>query len=100
MDWHAICREADSLAQQFAQQGLDANECVKLGKLYAAHGYSDEWVAKYLQLMASDPPPRSRKTAPQYSRMRMIWHNWRTPLKGREKGIAWGWAARKYGGPR
>ena len=94
MNWRAICDEAGALARQFAREGLDPNECLKLAKLYAGHRYSNEWVVKYLQLMANDPPPRSRKSASQFSRMRMVWHNWRPGLTNREKALAWGWAAR------
>jgi hypothetical protein len=99
VDWDVICAEAEALARQFAQHGLDAGECLKLAKLYAAHRYSEQWVARYLELMASNPPPRSKKFAPQFARMRTVWLNWRTRLEGREKALAWGWAARIHLAP-
>ncbi|ACX52123.1 hypothetical protein Adeg_0988 [Ammonifex degensii KC4] len=100
MDWEIILREAEGMARCFKQNGVDLNEAKKVLDYYVYKRFDEEAMACYLQTMASNPPLRSKKTQGYYQKLRDLWLNWNTGLKGRDKARAWGWAIRlaKAGG--
>ncbi|RDV83580.1 hypothetical protein [Ammonifex thiophilus] len=100
MDWEIITREAEGMARRFKQNGVDLNEAKKVLDYYVYKRFDEEALVRYLQIMAFNPPPRSKRTQRYYQKLYDLWLNWNTGLKGRDKARAWGWAIRlaKAGG--
>lgn len=93
-DWDAILKEAEWLAKQFLQLEVDLAEAEKAGDYYVSKQYSDAAMARYLQLMAQNPPPRSRRSQRHFQNLWDIWQRWHPSLQGADKARAWGWGVR------
>ncbi len=101
VDWDAINREAERLADELSQADTELDKAKKLLdeaeklKDYFLFKNCDEFaVRKYLDTMATNPPPRSRQTPRCYQTLRDIWNRWNTSLTGIDKARAWGLAVR------
>ncbi|HXF69655.1 MAG TPA: hypothetical protein VNK89_07590 [Thermoflexus sp.] len=93
-DWDAILKEAEWLAEQFLRLEVDLAEAEKAGDYYVSKRYSDAAMAQYLQLMAQNPPPRSRHSQCHFQNLWNIWQQWNPSLQGEDKARAWGWGVR------
>ena len=93
-DWDAILDEAERLARQFRQRQMDLSEAEKVGDYYVHKEYSDEAMARYLELMARNPPPRSRRSQRHFKNLWDIWRTWYPNLVGKDKARSWGWGVR------
>jgi hypothetical protein len=49
---------------------------------------------RYLELLAANPPVRSKRSTHHYRAIYKIWSTWRTGLSGADKARAWGWGVR------
>jgi len=95
LDWEGIKDEAEQLAAQFRRLEVDLAEAEKAGDYYVIKGCDDTAMARYLKLMATNPPPRSRRSQRHFRSLRNIWRSWRTGLSGKDKARAWGWGVRE-----
>jgi len=93
-DWEAITDEAERLAQQFRQRGIDLAEAENVVDYYVLKAYDDGAVARYLRLMATAPPPRSRRSQSHFRNLLAVWEAWHPNLPNRDKARAWGWGVR------
>jgi hypothetical protein len=94
MNWDRLMAEAEEMARRLAQTGVDLSEAEKALTYYVYKGFDEQAMRRYLELMATRPPLRSRKTQAHYRKMRDLWLSWRTGLRGEDKGRVWGWAVR------
>ncbi|MGB9886320.1 MAG: hypothetical protein ACPLRW_04905 [Moorellales bacterium] len=94
MDWDALMEEAEELAVRLKQTGVDLNEAEKVLGYYLYKNCDEKAMSRYLELMATSPPLRSKKTQVHYRTIRSLWMSWRTGLRGADKARAWGWAVR------
>ena len=93
-DWEAIMREAERLAKQFRRLGVDLAEAEKVGDYYVYKGCDDQAMLRYLEMMAKNPPPRSRRSQRHFKNLWDIWRSWQPSLSGLDKARAWGWGVR------
>ena len=93
-DWEAIMREAERLAKQFRRLDVDLSEAEKVGDYYAYKGYKDATMLHYLEMMAKNPPPRSRRSQRHFKNLWDIWRSWQPSLSGLDKARAWRWGVR------
>lgn len=93
-DWNQIMADAERLARELRQKTVDLAEAEKAGDYFADHDYQDAPMRAYLDLLAKNPPIRSRRSQKHYQGIRDIWVGWRTSLTGKDKARAWGWAVR------
>ena len=72
---------------------VDPNEAKKVGQQFAYFLYDERKMARYLGVMADNPPQRSRRTQGYYRRLREVWgREWQArDLKGADKARAWLW---------
>lgn len=94
-DWDAILKEAYWLAGEFLRLGVDLAEAKKAGDYYVIQRCDDAAMARYLQRMAQNPPPRSQRSQRHFQNLWDIWRRWRPPLRGEDKARAWGWGVRE-----
>ena len=94
-DWDAILDEAQRLAQDLRQRGVDLAEAQKAGDYYVYKNCDDEAMGRYLERMANNPPSRSRRSQRHFKNLWDIWRTWRTPLPAKDKARAWGWGLRE-----
>ncbi len=95
MDWERIVTEGRRLAHLIPQDRVNPSESEAGLEYYISTGFNDEKLAKFLDLMISNPPRRSRRTRGYYENLkRALLHTWNTSLTGEEKAMAWGWAIR------
>ena len=94
--WDAVMKEAKRLENMLRRAEVDLNEAEKALGYYLFKGYDEEAMARYLKEMASNPPPRSRRTQNYYRELSRIWQEWskQCPLQGADKARAWGWGIR------
>ena len=81
-------------ALPLTRRQVDLAETKKVGDYYISNGCDDRAMAHYLELMATQPPPRSRRSQHHYKNLRDIWRTWRSNLSGKDKARAWGWGVR------
>jgi len=93
-DWDGITTEAEYVALQLRQNAVDLAEAEKAGNYFIDHKYDEEQMTRYLNLLAENPPVRSKRSVHHYRNLRKIWRNWRTALTKAEKAGAWGWGIR------
>jgi hypothetical protein len=93
-DWDAILNEAERLAMQFRRLEVDLSEAEKVGDYYVYKGCDDDAMARYLELIAKSPPPRSRRSQRHFKNLWDIWRNWHPSLSTPDKARAWGWGVR------
>lgn len=94
VDWDTINQEAERLAKLLQRAGTDLGEAEKLKDYYLFKDCDEEAVKRYLDTMADNPPPRSKRTQGYYQQLRSAWNQWNTPLKGIDKARAWGFAVK------
>jgi hypothetical protein len=94
VDWDLLMKEAEDMAGRLKQMGVDLNEAEKVLTYYLYKGCDERAMSRYLELMATNPPLRSKKTQIHYRGVRSLWMSWRTGLRGLDKARAWGWAVR------
>ena len=94
VDWDRLMAEAEEMAQRLAQTGVDLNEAERALTYYLYKDCDEQAMRKYLEIMATKPPLRSKRSREHYQRMRDLWASWRTGLRDRNKARAWGWAVR------
>jgi hypothetical protein len=99
-DWNVILDEAEWLARQFRQRGVDLSEAEKAGDYYTHKGCNEKTMTEYLELMATRPPLRSRRSLRHFQNLHEVWQSWRTNLQGKDKARAWGWGVRRAKSPR
>ncbi|MCS7066599.1 MAG: hypothetical protein NZL85_10075 [Fimbriimonadales bacterium] len=93
-DWNTIGEQAERVVRELTRLQVDLNEAEKLVDYYLFKGCDDEAMSRYLDTLAQDPPPRSRRSQHHFRNLRDIWNRWNTPLTGVDKARAWGWAVR------
>ncbi|GIW89776.1 MAG: hypothetical protein KatS3mg109_0208 [Pirellulaceae bacterium] len=93
-DWDVIMQEAERVAGELRRLAVDLAEAEKVGDYFIGHGYNEEQMKRYLELLATNPPVRSRRSQGHYRNLRDIWQRWRTSLAGVDKARAWGWGVR------
>ncbi|MBE3577767.1 MAG: hypothetical protein IMX00_08760 [Limnochordales bacterium] len=98
-EWEAIVREAERLAPRLmpADKTWDVvGEAKRIPDVLKSFGYDEDKLAKYLHIMATNAPPRSKKTEKQYQEIERIWRSWAgtCPLTPQAKAKAWAWAVR------
>ena len=93
-DWERIMKEAEWLAERFLRLEVDLAEAEKVGDYYVSRKHDDGAMERFLQLMAGNPPPRSRRSQRHFQNLWDIWRQWRSSLRGEEKARAWGWGVR------
>lgn len=93
-DWESIMAEAERLAAQFRRLGVDLAEAKKVGDYYVYKGCDDQAMLRYLEMMAKNPPPRSRRSQRHFKNLWDIWRSWQPSLSGPDKARAWGWGVR------
>lgn len=93
-DTDAMLDDAEWLARQLRQRNVDLSEAQKAGGYYASKEYDDKAMARYLQVMATNPPPRSQRSQSHFRNLWDIWRTWQTGLTGKDKAQAWGWGVR------
>ncbi len=93
-DWDSIMAEATRVANDLRRLAVDLAEAEKIGDYFINHGYRDDLMARYLELLATNPPIRSKRSQRHYQNLRDIWQRWRPGLKGADKARAWGWGVR------
>lgn len=93
-DWESIMAEAGRIAGELRQRAVDLAEAEKVGDYFISHSYKEDQITRYLELLATNPPVRSRRSQRHYQSLRDIWQRWRTGLKGPDKARAWGWGVR------
>lgn len=94
MDWDTLMKEAEDMADRLRQTGVDLNEAEKALTYYLHKNCDERAMSRYLELMATNPPLRSKRTQVHYRTIRSLWMSWRTGLRGLDKAGAWGWAVR------
>jgi len=94
INWDNILRAAEDVARQMKREQVEESQAEKAGDYFVDQGYSEVAMAKYLQIMAENPPIRSQQSASQHYAIRRVWTEWQTDLTGRDKARAWGWAIR------
>ncbi len=94
MDWERLMSEADQLARRIQGSDVDLSEAKKALDYYLYKGCDEQAMRRFLEVMATNPPARSRKTQVYYRSIRDLWLSWRTGLSGRDKARVWGWAIR------
>jgi len=93
-DWETIMAEAERLATQFRRLGVDLAEAEKVGDYYVYKGHDEEAMLHYLEMMAKNPPPRSRRSQRHFKNLWDIWRSWQPSLSRLDKARAWGWGVR------
>jgi hypothetical protein len=93
-DTNAMLNDAEWLARQFRQRDVDLSEAQKAGAYYISKKCNDAAMARYLELMATNPPPRSQRSRSHFRNLWDIWRTWQTGLTGKDKAQAWGWGVR------
>lgn len=93
-DWNGIMEEAERLADELQRRGVDLSEAEKAVDYFVRTGCDETSFARYLQIMAEQPPMRSKKTRGYYQQLRRAWEQWGTRLRGLDKARAAGWAVR------
>jgi len=93
-DWDTIMAEAGRVAGELRRLAVDLAEAEKIGDYYIGHGYNEAQMARYLELLATNPPVRSKRSQRHYQSLREIWQRWRPGLQGADKARAWGWGVR------
>ncbi len=94
IDWEVIMADAEQIAREFRQHSVDLNEAEKAGDFYLTTNCDDAEMARYLELLATDPPERSKQSLRHYLGIRRIWENWNTSLEQTDKARAWLWGVR------
>ncbi len=92
--WDQIAEEAEVIARQLRQGAVDLAEAEKAGDYFFTHDCNEEQIKRYLQLLAQNPPVRSKRSIHHYRNLKKIWAGWRTTLAGEDKARAWGWGVR------
>jgi hypothetical protein len=97
--WDAIMDAAKRLENQLRRADVDLNEAQKALGYYLLKGCDDTAMERYLKDMATNPPPRSRRTQGYYRELHRIWQQWSAQckqqgLQGLDKARAWGWGIR------
>jgi hypothetical protein len=92
--WDDIQNEAEWLAQQFRQRNVDLAEATKAGNYYTSKDYDNKAFARFLELMAKNPPPRSRRSQQHFKNLWDIWRSWKPSLMEKDKAYAWAWGVR------
>lgn len=93
-DWDLIMVEAERLARDLRQHGVDLSEAEKAGDYFISQDYDDGKMARYLDLLVTHPPVRSKRSLRHYQGIRTIWRGWRPRLEREDKARAWGWGVR------
>ena len=93
-DWDLIMAEAEKVSREMRQRAVDLSGAEKAVDYFIDHGYDEAKMTHYLELLADNPPMRSKRSKRHYESIRTIWRAWRTPLTGADKVRAWGWAVR------
>lgn len=93
-EWDTIMQEAERVSNELRRLAVDLAEAEKVGDYFIGHHYSEEQMQRYLELLATKPPVRSKRSQGHYRNLRDIWQRWCTPLQGVDKARAWGWGAR------
>lgn len=93
-DWDSIMAEAGRVAGELRRLAVDLAEAEKIGDYFIGHNYKEGQMTRYLELLATNPPVRSRRSQRHYQGLREIWQRWRTELRGPDKARAWGWGVR------
>lgn len=93
-DWSEIMREAEKIANQLIRRRVDLSEAQKLLDIYVQSGYDEGMIGRYLEMMAQNPPQRSKKSQGYFRGLKEIWRMWNPELVGKEKAMAWGWGVR------
>lgn len=93
-NWERILDAAEQLARQLRGRDIDYNEAKKALDFYLANGCDDRVMQDYLNLMATQPPARSKQTRRYYQALRDVWSQWQPGLQGIDKARAAGWALR------
>lgn len=92
--WDQIAEEAEVIARQLRQDAVDLAEAEKAGDYFLTHDCNEDQIKRYLQLLAQNPPVRSKRSIHHYRNLNKIWGGWRTTLVGEDKARAWGWGVR------
>ena len=92
--WDKIIEEAEKLEYRFLRQDVDLSEAEKAGDFFMSNQCNEEQMGRYLNILATNPPERSKKSKGYYRNMRNIWQSWQTDLEGKNKARAWGWGIR------
>jgi hypothetical protein len=92
--WDEIIEEAEKLESRFLRQDGGLSEAEKAGDFFISNQYNEDKMARYLKILATNPPKRSKKSEGYYRNMRNIWQSWQTDLKEKNKARAWGWGIR------
>ncbi|GIV09250.1 MAG: hypothetical protein KatS3mg019_1341 [Fimbriimonadales bacterium] len=92
----AIMKEAKRLENLLSRADIDLNEAEKALGYYIFKDYDDAAMERYLKEMATNPPPRSRRTQGYYRELSRVWQQWsvQCSLSGQDKARAWGWGIR------
>lgn len=93
-NWDRISIEAETVAQALQRAEVDLAEAEKAGDYFVDHKCDEGQMIRYLNLLAQNPPIRSKRSLRHYRNIRDIWTKWRTSLGGQDKARAWGWAVR------
>ncbi|BCW94588.1 MAG: hypothetical protein WHS44_11465 [Fimbriimonadales bacterium] len=96
MNWDAIIEAAKKLENLLRRAEIDLNEAEKAIGYYLFKDCDEEAMKKYLETMANNPPPRSKRTQRYYRELYRVWQQWspQCGLTGRDKARAWGWGVR------
>ncbi len=94
VDWDTINSEAERLANELFRADTDLGEAERLKDYYLFKNCDEDAIRKYLDTMATNPPPRSKRTQRYYQSLRDIWKRWNTSLTGIDKARAWGLAVK------
>lgn len=93
-EWDTIMQEAERVAGELRRLAVDLAEAEKVGDYFIGHDYDEAQMARYLELLATNPPVRSRRSQGHYRNLHEIWRRWRTSLEQIDKARAWGWGVR------
>jgi len=94
-DWDKVLDAAELLSRQFVRDQVDLAEAEKAGDYYVRRKCDPAAMVKYLHEMATNPPPRSRRTQRQYAALERAFSAWRPEGLGPDdRARAWGWAVR------
>lgn len=94
VDWDRIMEEAEKVANQLIRRDVDLDEAQKLLDFYVQNRFNEDLTRRYLEMMADNPPPRSKKSPGYFRGLRDIWKLWRPEISPRQKAMAWGWGVR------
>lgn len=89
-----VMTEAQSISDRLKRSGVDPNEVAKAVQFFSYYGFDRHLFERYLSTMASNPPPRSKRTKKHYEAIHSIWRSSGVNLTPEEKGYAWSWAVR------